>query len=136
MRTMWLRMLAAIAGLGLLACSGLAQGEAQGEQQFKEVKLTDKHIQGFISAQKQIAPLSSKLEGSGGKPDPALQSQLQQIAKSNGFSTVDELGEVGANISLVFAGLDPQTGQFTEPPDLIRKEMEEVKQDQQLSQKD
>jgi hypothetical protein len=138
MKITWLRILALCAGLGLLASAGMAQGQAQGEgeQPFKQVKLTEKKVQAFIAAQKQLAPLSSKLEASADKPDPALQKQVEQIAKSNGFSTVDELGEVSANISLVLAGLDPQTGQFTEPPDQIRKEMEQVKQDKQMSQED
>jgi hypothetical protein len=138
MKTAWLGILAAFAALGLFAASGMAQGQAQqeGEQQFKQVRLTEKHIKGYISAQKQLAPLASKLEGADDKADPALEGQLQQIAKSNGFSGVDELAQVGANISIVLAGLDPQTGQFTEPPDLIRKEMEQVKQDAQMSQED
>jgi hypothetical protein len=135
---MWLRTLAFLAGLGLLAALGMAQGQQQdqGEPQFKQVKLTEKKVQGFIAAQKQLAPLSSKLEASGDKADPALQQQVEDIAKKNGFSTVEELGEVSANISLVLAGLDTKTGQFTEPPDQIRKEMEDIKQDQQLSQED
>jgi hypothetical protein len=137
MRTKWLGMLALFAGLGLLASSGIAQAQGEGgEPRFKQVKLTEKKIEGFISVQKQLAPLSSKLEASADKPDPALQKQVEDIAKSNGFSTVDELGEVSANISLVLAGLDTQTGQFTEPPDLIKKEMEAIKQDKQMSQKD
>jgi hypothetical protein len=131
-------MLAVFAGLGLLASPGIGQGRVQGEgePQFKQVKLTEKKVQGFIAAQKQLAPLSSKLEASADKPDPALQKQVEEIAKSNGFSTVDELDEVSANISLVLAGLDTQTGQFTEPPDQIRKEMEAIKQDKQMSQEE
>jgi hypothetical protein len=138
MTTKWLGMLALCAGLGLLASSGIAQGQAQGEGEprFKQVKLTEKKIQAFISAQKQLAPLSSKLEASADKPDPTLEKQVEDIAKRNGFSTVDELGEVSANISLVLAGLDMETGQFTEPPDLIKKDMEAIKQDKQMSQKD
>jgi len=131
MRTKWLATLALFAGLGLIASLAMAQSQTQGqgEQQFKQVKLTEKKVQGFIAAQKQLAPLSSKLGAPADKADPAL-------GKSNGFATVDELGEVSANISLVLAGLDTKTGQFTEPPDLIRKEMEAVKQDKQLSQED
>ena len=49
---------------------------------------------------------------------------------------MDEFGDVSANISIVLAGLDPKTGQFTEPPELLRKEIELVKQDKQLPQKD
>src|SRR5262245_10571671 len=138
MTTMWLRALAGLVGLGLLAVSGVAQSQRPNEegQNFKQMKLTEKQVQNFISAQTQLAPLSSKIEASGDKPDPALQGELEQIAKKNGFSTLDELGDVGANISMVLAGLDPKTGKFTELPDLIRKDMEELKQNKEMSQKD
>jgi hypothetical protein len=97
---------------------------------------TEKTIEGFISAQKQLAPLASKLEASGGKVDSETQKEVDRIAKSSGFATIDELGEVTDNISLVLAGLDQQTGQFTEPPDLIRREMEKVKGSTELSEED
>jgi hypothetical protein len=121
-----------------MICASAAQGQKQDsdDQSFKQMRLTDKQVKGFISAQKQLAPLASKLEAQGEKSDPALQKQVEQIAKTNGFASLDELGDVTSNISIVLAGLDPKTGQFTEPPDLIRKEMEEVKQDTQMSQKD
>jgi hypothetical protein len=136
MKTAWLGILAVFAAFGLFASAGSSQGVPESEQQFKHVRLTEKHLQGYISAQKDLAPLASKLESSGDQPDPALQAQLQQIATSNGFSGVDELAEVEANIAIVLAGLDPQTGQFTEPPDLIRKDMEQVKRDTKMSQQD
>jgi hypothetical protein len=138
MRTMWLGTLAGLVGLGLFTFSGMAQSQKQDEggQSLKQMKLTEKQIQSFISAQKQLAPLSSKLDAAGDKPDPALQSELEKIAKNNGFSTLDELGDVGANISIVLAGLDPKTGKFTEPPDLIKKDIEEIKQNKEMSQKD
>src|SRR5262245_28798345 len=138
MRTIWLGKLAVLAGLALFAAPAIAQGQkdSQEQRQLKQIKLTEKQVRDFISAQKQLAPLASKLEGAGDKPDPALQKQIEQIAKSNGFSTLDEFDDVAANISLVLAGLDPQSGQFTEPPEQIKKEINELKQDKQMSQKD
>jgi hypothetical protein len=138
MRIIWLGTLAALTGLALFAASAIAQSQKGGQDQwqFKQIKLTEKQVRGFISAQKQLTPLASKLESAADKPDPALQKQIEQIAKSNGFSTLDDFDDVAANISLVLAGLDPQSGQFTEPPDQIKKDMEELKQDKQLSQKD
>src|SRR5262245_52459218 len=131
MRILWLGTLAVLTGLGLFAPSTLAQSPKQGEgqQQLKQMRLTEKQVQSFIAAQKQLEPLASKLEAAGDKPDPALQRQLEQVAKSNGFSTLEELDNVGANISLVLSGLDPQSGQFTEPPELIKKDMDEIRQD-------
>ena len=110
--------------------------DGQDQSQVKQIKLTEKQVRDFISAQKQLAPLASKLESAADKPDPALQKQVEQIAKSNGFSTLVEFDDVAANISLVLAGLDPQSGQFTEPPDQLKKDIDELKQDKQLSQKD
>jgi hypothetical protein len=137
MRTIWLAKLAVFAGLVLMAGSAIAQSkDGQDQGQLKQIKLTEKQVRDFISAQKQLAPLASKLESAADKPDPALQQQIEQIAKSNGFSTLDEFDDVAANISLVLAGLDPQSGQFTEPPDQIKKEIDELKQDKQVSQKD
>ena len=138
MRTIWLGKLAVLAGLTLLAASAVAQSQKGGQDQpqLKQIKLSEKQVKDFISAQKQLAPLASKLESAADKPNPALQKQIEEIAKSNGFSTLDEFDDVAANISLVLAGLDPQSGQFTEPPDQIKKDIEELKQDKQLSQKE
>ena len=137
MRTIWLGKLAVLAGLALFAVSAIAQSQKDGKDQpqFKQIKLTEKQVRGFVSAQKQLAPLASKLESEGDKPDPALQKQIEQIAKSNGFSTLDEFDDVAANISLVLGGLDPQSGQFTEPPDLIKKDIDELKAQWQLERR-
>lgn len=138
MRAKWLAAFATCAGLGLLASSAIAQGQAQGEggPAFKQVKLTEEQVRAFISFQKQIAPLAGRLEAAGDKPDPALQQQVDKIAKSNGFATPDELAEVGANISLVLDGIDKDTGEFIEPPDMIRKDMEAVEQDKRMPQQE
>src|SRR5262245_40405222 len=138
MKNTWRGTFAAAAVVGLLASSAMAQSQKQGDSlpQLKQMKLTDKQVQSFMSAQKELAPLTSKLEGAGDKPDPALQGQLDQIAKKNGFSSAEELDDVAANISLVLSGLDPQSGQFTEPPEQIKKDIEEIKQDAQMPQKE
>ena len=137
MRTIWLGRLTMLAGLALLVPLAIAQSQNDQEQgQFKQIKLSEKQVKDFISAQKQLAPLASKLAGADDKPDPVLESQVEKIAKSNGFSSLDEYDDVAANISVVIAGLDPQTGQFTEPPDQIKKDIDELKQDKQMPQKD
>lgn len=138
MKKTWRGIFAAVSVVGLLASSAMAQNEKQGngQPQLKQMKLTEKQVQSFISAQKELAPLTSKLDGAGDKPDPALQAQLDQIAKKSGFSSGDELDDVAANISLVLSGLDPQSGQFTEPPEQIKKDIEEIKQDAKMPQKE
>jgi hypothetical protein len=138
MKTRLLEVFITVAGLALFGSLSVAQNQKQEEDQqpVKQMKLTENQVQGFIAAQKQLAPLASKLEAAGDQPDPTLQKQVEQIAKSNGFATLDELDNVNANISLVLAGLDRQTGQFTEPPEMIKKEIDQLKQDKQMAQKD
>jgi len=70
------------------------------------------------NAQKQLRPLASKLESAAGKPDPALQKQVEQIANSNGFSKLDEFDDVAANISFCSAGLILRGVHGTSGPDV------------------
>ena len=135
MRHVGLWTLAFMIGLAMLGPSVVAQGQKESERQ-QQVKQTDRQVQSYISVQKQFAPLAAKLEGAGDQPDPALQSQTEQIAKSNGFASLEELDDVATNIALVLDGIDPQTGQFLEPSEQIKKAMDEVRQDGQMPQKD
>jgi len=87
-------------------------------------------MQNFIAAQKLIDPIASRYEFAD-KVDPAVLSQVEKIAKSNGFASLEELGDVAFTISIVLAGLDRQTGQFTDVPERIKKAMEELEQGKQ-----
>ena len=49
---------------------------------------------------------------------------------------VAEYDDVAANISMVMAGIDPQTKAFTEPKIAIEKEIEEVKADKSIPEKE
>ena len=40
------------------------------------------------------------------------------------------------NISLVMGGLDPQTGKFTDPVTALKQEIEDVKADKAIAEKD
>jgi hypothetical protein len=100
--------------------------------QMKQIQLTDKQVQAFIAAQKEMAAVADKLQGTANKPDPKVQAELEGIAKKNGFAGFAEYDDVAANISLVMSGIDPQTKKFTQPPDAIKKEIEAVKADKTL----
>src|SRR5688572_3547876 len=92
-RTMWqgMRSFGAIVGAVVLAMV-LAGGAVA--QDIKQMKLTDKQVQGFIASQKDLAAISGKLQTAGDKPDPALQAELEAIAKKHGFSSFAELDDV------------------------------------------
>jgi len=103
----------------------------------KQVKLSEGHVQGFIKAQTDMAKISEKMLGNANdKPDPKIQAELETIAKSNGFKDFAEYDDVAANISMVMAGIDPTTGNFTDPVASIKKEIEEVNADKTLQEKD
>ncbi len=118
--------LMAIAGLLIGAVALTAQA---GAQEIKQIKLTEPQVAGFVASQKDLAAIASKIQAAGEKPDAALQAELETIAKKHGFTTFSELDDVAANISIVMAGLDPQTGVFTDPIEALKKELDDVKAD-------
>jgi hypothetical protein len=102
-----------------------------------QVKLDDKLIEGFIAAQKDMAKVADAMQARpSDKPDPKIQAELEGVAKKHGFKDFAQYDDVAANISMVMAGIDPQTGAFTDPVDSIKKEIEEVKADKSIAEKD
>ncbi len=129
--------------LGLVASLVLAVGVAVSptsaqttSNEFKQIKLAEKSVQGFIAAQKDLAAMAAKLQAAGDKPDAKLQAELEGVATKNGFANFAELDDVAANISMVMAGLDPQSGDYMDPIEAITKEMEEIKKDDKIPEKD
>jgi hypothetical protein len=90
-------------------------------QEVKQIKLTEKHIQGFIAAHEEIAKLYDG--ATSGKPDAKVEVQAEAVAKKNGFASLAEHDVVSMNISMIMSGIDQQTKKFTEPPEQIRKEI-------------
>jgi hypothetical protein len=117
---------------------GMTVGTAMADDAFKQVKLDEKMVQGFIGAQKDMADFAQKNGGNqqADKPDPKVQGELDAIAKKNGFGTFAEFDDVAFNISMVMGGLDPQTGNFTDPIAAIKKEIEDVTADKTIPDKD
>src|SRR5215831_1427728 len=110
-----------------LAVAFAAIAPALAQNAVRQIKLTDKQVEGFISAQKDMAAVAEKMQGSAtDKPDPKIQAELEDIAKKHGFASFADYDDVAANISMVMAGIDPQTKKFTEPQVAIKKEIDEV----------
>jgi hypothetical protein len=125
-------MIAAIVAVTLTHFSGFAAAQA-----VKQIKLTDQQIEGFINAQKDMSAIAEKMQGNASdKPDPKVQAELESIAKKHGFPSFSEYEDVAANISMVMAGIDPQSKAFTEPKVAIQKEIEEVTNDKSIPEKE
>jgi hypothetical protein len=98
--------------------------------QTKQIKLTEKHIVGFITVFPDMIKLYKDADPD--KPDPKLDAQAEALAKKNGFASLDEYDDVSENISMIMLGIDPQNKEFTEPPDQIKQEIEAIKADKSI----
>ena len=98
-------------------------------QEVKQIKLTEKHIQGFMAASKDTAKL---YDGANPEPDSKVEAQAEAVAKKNGFASLDEYDDVSFNISMMISSIDPQTKKFTEPPEQIKKGIAALKADKSV----
>jgi hypothetical protein len=99
-------------------------------QEIKQIKLTEKRIEGFMAASKDMAKLYDGADPD--KPDPKVEAQAGAIAKKSGFASLAEYEEVSMNIAMIVYGIDPQTKKFTEPPEQIKKEIAALKGDKSV----
>jgi hypothetical protein len=101
-------------------------------QEVKQIKLTEKHIQGFMAASKDMAKLYDGADPSADKPDPKVEAQAGAIAKKSGFASLVEYEDASMNIAMIMYGIDPQTKKFTDPSEQIKKEIAALKGDQSV----
>ena len=99
-------------------------------QEVKQIKLTEKHMQGFIAVSDSVAQLYDG--ASQDKPDPKLEAQAEALVKKNGFASLDEYDNVSINIAIIMSGIDPQTRTFTEPPEQIKQQIDAIKSDRSV----
>jgi hypothetical protein len=117
-------------GFAVLTASANAQG--RNEAPVEQIKLTETQVTSFIAAQPDIARLAGKLEDAG-DDTPAIKAELDAIARKHNFSDFAELDDVAANISIVMAGLNPETGEFNDPVDMMKNALEDVKEDDSIA---
>jgi hypothetical protein len=124
--------------LGLLFFSVLALilfvALAATAQEVKQIKLTEKQIQSFMAAYDDIAKLYYGANPD--KPDPKVEAQAASLAKKNGFASLAQYDDVSTNIVMIMFGIDPQTKNFTEPPDQIKNEIVALKTDKSVPEAD
>ena len=99
-------------------------------QEVKQIKLTEKHIQGFMAAYEDIAKVYDGAESD--KPDPKVEAQAAAVAKKHGFASLAQYDDVSMNITMIMSGIDPQTKKFAEPPEQIKNEIAALKADKSI----
>jgi hypothetical protein len=100
-------------------------------QEAKQIKLTEKHIQGFMAAYEDMAKVSESANPD--QPDdPKVEAQAEAVAKKNGFASLAEYDGVSMNILMIMSGIDPHTKKFAEPPEQIKKEIAALRADKSV----
>jgi hypothetical protein len=105
------------------------------EAPLKQMALTEKQVEGVLSAAKEMDPITEKLPENG-KPDPKLLAQLDGVAKKNGFASYDEYNNVVDNVSIVLAGFDPATKKYVGTEAVIKAQIAQVQADKKMPAKD
>lgn len=118
----------------LVGTVGLAAGAAAIDDGFdiRQFKLTSEQIKGLVAAQPELAATADRLEKLEDETEVSVQKELDNIAKKHGFKDFMELDDVSANVQLVLDGIDPETGEYSDPIVGLKEELEEVKADKEL----
>ena len=90
-----------------------------------QIKLTENHIEGFVAAQNDMLAVVEKMGAvSSDHANTKHKAELEAVTKKHGFKDLAEYDAVAANISIVMAGIDPETKVFTDPRTAIKQEIE------------
>ena len=80
-----------------------------------------------------MTDVTEKLQGEASdKPNPKLQAELEAVAKKSGFKDFAEYDNVAATISMIMAGIDPDTKQYTPADEAIRQQIADLEADKSL----
>ena len=104
------------------------------EAAVKQMALTEKQIEGVLTAAKDMDAITAKLPED--KPDPKITAQLDDVAKKNGFASYGEYNDVVDNISMVLAGFDPTTKKYVGTETVIKAQIAQVQADKKMNAKD
>jgi len=112
-----------------------APPQAAQQPELKQIALTDKQIEGVLSAQKDMDAITDKIPDNA-PPDPKLDAKLDDVAKKYGFANYPDYNTVVDNISLVLGGIDPATKKYVGSEAVIKAQIAQVTADKKMSAKD
>jgi len=115
--------------VALLALAGPALAQEDG---FRQIKLSEDQVLGYIKVAPKLSKLFDRIDQAGDKPDPNLQKDLEALAKEGGYKSFDEMEVAVSNITFVMSGIDDQDGSFKEPMERLKEELEDTQADPDL----
>jgi hypothetical protein len=98
-----------------------------------QIMLTDKHIEAFILVQKDISEIIGNMQAARSVDPADYKAKVMVSTKKRGFKNIAEYETVAASISMVVAGIDARTKEFTDPQLAIKKEIEDVAADKTIT---
>ncbi|MGF1650170.1 MAG: hypothetical protein ACFCUN_06955 [Hyphomicrobiaceae bacterium] len=103
---------------------------------FAQVELTDELIQKFIVMQQKINAMADEIEKAGDNAAEKLRDKLDAIASESGLGTFDDFDRVASSITLVVAGIDPDTRAYSDPRKDMAADIEDIKADTSLNKEE
>jgi hypothetical protein len=107
---------------------------ARAQSTVKQIELSEKQIQGFIAGHKDVTEAIDKMPPEA--DDATADAQLSATVKKFGFKDHNEYEDVVDNIAMVMFGIDPKTKEFTDPPTLTKKMLEDAQADKSMPDAD
>lgn len=117
--------------LTLSAAAAVPQSEPSFE--IKQVRLTEQHIRGFVEMQKVLAEMAKTIDTEEKAREQNIAARLEDLAKQNSFGSFENFDVVASNITLVISGIDPDTGKYTNPKELMRADIADINKDTTLT---
>jgi hypothetical protein len=125
----------------LLALVLFDPGVATAREIEKEIKLTEKQIQGVLNVEKDLRKLFGGVDlhefhlAPEDKPKKVeALAKAKAVFEKHGFGDYDEYMDVVMNIQLIRSGIDQQTKKFIEPPEQIKQEIAALKADKSVTE--
>jgi hypothetical protein len=125
----------ALLAAGVAAASAILPGSA-GAETAKQIVLSEKLMDGYISSAKDVVPLLDKLGPGADKPNPSILAAIEAVLKKHGFRDFEEYENVDLSIAAVMRGIDPKTKQHSDPAARLKKELDEIQADKSISAAD
>ena len=99
-----------------------------------QIQLTEKNVEGFIAARKDMSALAEKMQGAVflNQVSAKYKTEREAVTKKYGFKDFAEYEAVANNISMVMTAIDPQTKAYDDPQTAIKKEIEDVRADRTI----
>jgi hypothetical protein len=121
----------AIAALVVCFVSFPTNASAQAPE--RQIQLTEKNVEGFIAAQKEMAALAEKIQGAVfTNPNGNYKVEREAVSRKYGFGDFAEYEAVANTISIVVTTMDPHTKEYADPETAIKKEIEDVRTDKTI----